>query len=314
MPHSRGSDGSLSRASTPKTHSWTRRSGSRRTNRSSPSTPRANSPQGQRPLARQAPRSQPGEVLVGRVVRAVDDPQVLPPAALHGRLDQPPLAPDDEVERLDDHAFAAPAGQLRPPVDPLRLARRVGHVHDLVRRRQQQSRIGPADCGQRLHVPDVVLVRVDAALRSPAGGTGPASGRRASSPASSTAGRRRRTAPTLCSRLAALASTSLPAHASSPLEPRRRPAASAATAAWQRRPRRPPRPRRTAICSSSCALADHGISSQSRHTHVVSNSSQKSGRRQRRPHAGRGTAPPAPASLKNRRPVRVKTMPDLARR
>ena len=39
-----GSTGSLSRASTPKTHSWTRRNGSRRTNRSSPSTPRANSP------------------------------------------------------------------------------------------------------------------------------------------------------------------------------------------------------------------------------------------------------------------------------
>jgi len=34
-PHRRGSTGSLSRASTPKTHSRTRRSGSQRTNRSS---------------------------------------------------------------------------------------------------------------------------------------------------------------------------------------------------------------------------------------------------------------------------------------
>jgi hypothetical protein len=42
--HSLGSTGSLSRARTPKTHSWTRRSGSLRTNRSNPSTPRANSP------------------------------------------------------------------------------------------------------------------------------------------------------------------------------------------------------------------------------------------------------------------------------
>jgi hypothetical protein len=39
----RGSTGSLPRASTPKTHSWTRRSGSPRTNRSSASTPSANS-------------------------------------------------------------------------------------------------------------------------------------------------------------------------------------------------------------------------------------------------------------------------------
>ncbi len=41
--HSLGSIGSLSSARTPKTHSWTRRSGSRRTNRSSPSIPSANS-------------------------------------------------------------------------------------------------------------------------------------------------------------------------------------------------------------------------------------------------------------------------------
>ncbi len=39
-----GSTGSLSRARTPKTHSWTRRNGSPRTNRSSPSMPSANSP------------------------------------------------------------------------------------------------------------------------------------------------------------------------------------------------------------------------------------------------------------------------------
>src|SRR6266480_4054261 len=39
----RGSTGSLSRARTPKTHSWTRRSGSWRTNRSKASIPRANS-------------------------------------------------------------------------------------------------------------------------------------------------------------------------------------------------------------------------------------------------------------------------------
>jgi hypothetical protein len=42
--HNLGSTGSLSSARTPKTHSWTLRSGSLRTNLSSPSMPRANSP------------------------------------------------------------------------------------------------------------------------------------------------------------------------------------------------------------------------------------------------------------------------------
>ncbi len=50
-----GSTGSHSRARTPKTHSWTRRSGSPRTNRSSPSMPRANSPRAS-VLLRPSPR------------------------------------------------------------------------------------------------------------------------------------------------------------------------------------------------------------------------------------------------------------------
>ena len=44
LSYSLGSTGSLSNARTPKTHSWTRRSGSRRTKRSRPSTPRSKSP------------------------------------------------------------------------------------------------------------------------------------------------------------------------------------------------------------------------------------------------------------------------------
>jgi hypothetical protein len=43
MFYNRGSTGSVSSARTPKTHSWTRRNGSRRTKRSRASTPRANS-------------------------------------------------------------------------------------------------------------------------------------------------------------------------------------------------------------------------------------------------------------------------------
>ena len=52
--HSRGSTGSLSSASTPKTHSWTRRSGSPATKRSSASTPSANSRRASERLRAQA--------------------------------------------------------------------------------------------------------------------------------------------------------------------------------------------------------------------------------------------------------------------
>ena len=182
-------------------------------------------------------------------------------------------------------------------------ARRVGHVHDLVRRRQQQFRVGPADVGQRLHVPEVVLVDVDAALGGQQVERGQLQVGERARPASSTAGRRRRTG-------------RCPARVCRQPPRRRRACPLVAVKSrggllqrgdgpWQRGLRRRPRRRRTGSCSSSWALADHGISSQSRQTHVVSSSSQKSGGGQCRPHAGRGTASPAPASLKNRRPVRV---------
>ena len=54
-----GSTGSLSRARTPKTHSWTRRNGSRRTNRSRASRPRANSERASDRL-RPSPRARSG--------------------------------------------------------------------------------------------------------------------------------------------------------------------------------------------------------------------------------------------------------------
>ena len=118
--------------------------------------------------------------------------------------------------------------------------------------------------GQRLHVPDVVAVDVDAGPRSPAGGTARASGRRATRPASSSADRRRRSAARrrlARSRYAVeqLADVGDPrAAAVSERVDRRRPApprAAAPTAAYCAR-------------SSSCALADQGISSQSRHDPV----------------------------------------------
>src|SRR5947208_4731713 len=54
--------------------------------------------QGEGALVAQAPVPKSGQVPVGGVVRAVDEPQVLPPPTLHSGLDQPTLTPEDEVE------------------------------------------------------------------------------------------------------------------------------------------------------------------------------------------------------------------------
>src|SRR6266446_2609891 len=92
------------------------------------------------PLVAQAPAAQPREILVGEVFRAVDDAQVLPTSTLDGRLGQPTLPSQNEVQGLDYHALTASFRQSAPPVDPVRLAVGVGHVHDLVRGRQQELR------------------------------------------------------------------------------------------------------------------------------------------------------------------------------
>ena len=63
--------------------------------------------QRQRPLPRQPALAQPLEVLGQRVLRPVDDPQVLAPAALDRRLQQATRARRDERQRLDDRALAA---------------------------------------------------------------------------------------------------------------------------------------------------------------------------------------------------------------
>ena len=63
-------------------------------------------------------------------------------------------------------ALAAPACQISPPVCPSFFAGRVGHVNKSVGSRPQQFGIFPAHLRQRVHVPDVVLVRVNAAFRS----------------------------------------------------------------------------------------------------------------------------------------------------
>src|SRR5438105_3371629 len=78
---------------------------------------------GQRPLGAHAAGPQPLQVLSRGVLRAIDDPQVLPPAALQRGLNETPLrVARHEVARLDDHAVAAAPVQLLPPGDAVRNA------------------------------------------------------------------------------------------------------------------------------------------------------------------------------------------------
>ncbi len=98
MSYILGSTGSLSRASRPKTHSWTRRRGSRATKRDRPSTPSANS------------RDDPA-----CVVRPAEYPQVFPAATLDPGLQQAPATATDEVSRFDDHSLAAYLRAFQPP-------------------------------------------------------------------------------------------------------------------------------------------------------------------------------------------------------
>src|SRR5437868_13680027 len=70
---------------------------------------------GQGPLFEKPAGTQPWQLIVSRVFRTIDDPQVLASAALDRRLHQTPRTMRDEIERLHYHALAAFAGQLLPP-------------------------------------------------------------------------------------------------------------------------------------------------------------------------------------------------------
>ena len=168
---SRGSTGSLSSASTPKTHSWTRRSGS--PCRSAPA-PRCRARTRAAPASASPPGrvAQPLEVLGRRVLGTVDDAEVLAAAALHGRLHQAAPAARDEVERLDDHALAA-ASRSAPPTTRSPAASLAASVRSTIREGVASSRLGVSrgKLRESLHVPDVILVDVDARPRWPAGGT-----------------------------------------------------------------------------------------------------------------------------------------------
>ena len=198
----------------------------------------------------------------------------------------------DEVQRLDDHPFAAPPGQFLPPVDPRLLAGRVGHVHDLVRGRQQEFGVGTADLGQNLHVPEVILVRVDVPLGGEQVERGQLEvGERLDRPAVLPVGGHEPVDVLLpetesCLDLRRASSVSSPARRSTGLLKRATawgsdadPAAPTA-AYWVRR--------------SSWALADQGINSQSRHTHAVSSLDQRSAAVEGRTHPVEELRAPGP--------------------
>ena len=69
------------------------------------------------------------EVLGSRVIRPIDDPEILGASALHGGLNESALTARDEVFRLHHNAFAAASRHFLPPRRRMLLARRVGELH-----------------------------------------------------------------------------------------------------------------------------------------------------------------------------------------
>ena len=86
-------------------------------------------PQRQRPLPAQVAVPQSGQVVRQRVVRAVNDPEVVRPAHLDPGLGWAIRATHETSRWLDHHALAAAPGQLGPPAGAGRHRARVGGVH-----------------------------------------------------------------------------------------------------------------------------------------------------------------------------------------
>src|SRR5438552_17491616 len=68
-------------------------------------------PQCQGPLVPETARPKPAQILLVRVVRAVNDPQILVAAAFHRRLSKAPSTSKNVVKRLHHHAFASLVGE-----------------------------------------------------------------------------------------------------------------------------------------------------------------------------------------------------------
>jgi hypothetical protein len=82
----------------------------------------------QRPLTAEASVSQSRQMLIGRIVGAVNDAEVFRSAALNGRLHQPLLTPRDKIQRLDYHSLTTAVGESAPPGDALLFACRYGDI------------------------------------------------------------------------------------------------------------------------------------------------------------------------------------------
>ena len=69
------------------------------------------------------------QILWQQILRAVNDPQILPASTLHRRLNQAAPPSRNEFEGLHHHSLSAASGQILPPLDSLSLAGGVGDVH-----------------------------------------------------------------------------------------------------------------------------------------------------------------------------------------
>ena len=149
---------------------------------------RAQTRRGQATALAQTPAAQAGQVLVRGVVGAIDNPQVFPPPALHGGLREAPLATQHEVSGLT--TMPSPPLSVSLVHQPMPSASRAGSVTSTVlygvasnKSGSQRQTLASSQCARRGLCPR------GRRPPSPAGGTGPASGRSRTRPTSNIAGR-----------------------------------------------------------------------------------------------------------------------------
>lgn len=119
---------------------------------------------GERALRAQTSGAKPFKVVRCRVLRSLDDPQVLLATAFNRRLDQATPVFSNERKRLDDHPFAAGFGQLLPPLDGPRYLLSSVHTQNSVRRGNQQFLIFLGQFAEDFHMPCVVFIAVNSSL------------------------------------------------------------------------------------------------------------------------------------------------------
>ena len=216
--------------------------------------------------------SQTDQVLLIRVFWSVDDAEVFASPAFEGWLGEPAAALVNESERLDDHALAASTRELFPPGDSRGLGRGIGEIDDEERSWKQELGVGLGEPGKRLDVPEVILVDMDAALGGQEMKRGQLQIRqRFDTPAIAAIGVDE-PADVLLAATRRTVRSRMPCPSRTPPNARRHRRAPRWPSGRAARPEAPT----GAYCarSSSCALADQGMSSQSRHAQCVSSSDQ----------------------------------------